>query len=462
MSDTEPNPTKPVVVFLHFLGGSARTWGAVASRLDRLARCIQVDLAGFGASRASSGYAVAEMADAVAAMVRADAPRRWLMVGHSMGAKIACVLARRAQDGEAGLAGLSGMILLAGSPPGPEPMADERRRDMLGWFTGSPDESRRQADGFIRKSVSRSLAAALHEAVVDDVLRAQPAAWRAWLEGGSLEDCSDYVGMLDVATLLVAGAEDDDLGTDLQRLVAERHFRNARVVTLPDASHLLPLEWPDAVAELIAGHVRTTGHADGIGADYRALIDSDRVSTQTRSLLMDRAGANDPAYQARAVAPGQLPCLRALLDQVLPQNPPAIDLAARIDAQLADGIGDGWRSADLPADAEAYRAGLRTLDALAGGTFAALGVGQRDALLRRVADGDAAGAGAGLLDARQMQLWFADVRSDAVRLYVAHPATLARMGYSGIGYGGDGEPKPGFRHVGIGEREAWEPVRQAP
>ena len=462
MTEPDVDTIPPVVVFLHFLGGSARTWGTVARYLEGVARCIRVDLAGFGESHAAPGYALPEMADAVARQVVAAAPGRWLLVGHSMGAKVAAVLARRAEDGAPDLAGLSGMVLLAGSPPGPEPMAEERRQDMLGWFAGGADDSRRQADGFIRKSVSRTLDSALHDAAVDDVLRANPVAWRAWLASGSLEDCSSYVGMLAVPTVLVAGADDEDLGPDLQRLLAERHFTQARVVTVPEASHLLPLEWPELVAKLIAGHVAATAPSPFIGPGYRALIGSDRVSTQTRSLLMARARADDPAYQARAVAQDQLQCLRALLDRVLPQSPPAIDLAARIDAQLADGVGDGWRSADLPADAEAYRAGLRSLDALSGGAFADGDAHRQDALLRRVAAGEATAAGPGLLDAGQMQLWFADVRSDAVRLYVAHPATLARMGYSGIGYGGDGEPKPGFHSVGVGEREAWEPEPQLP
>ncbi len=60
-----------------------------------------------------------------------------------------------------------------------------------------------------------------------------------------------------------------------------------------------------------------------------------------------------------------------------------------------------------------------------------------------------------------MRLWFADLRSDAVRLYVAHPATLARMGYGGIAYGGDEARKPGFVRIGAGEREAWEPLARS-
>jgi hypothetical protein len=138
-----------------------------------------------------------------------------------------------------------------------------------------------------------------------------------------------------------------------------------------------------------------------------------------------------------------------------------IDLAARIDALLQAGGGDGWRFASLPPDAEAYRAALRTLDAQArtgyGLDFVELNGPEQDRTLERAAVG-AMGAGTAnpnLLDARQMQLWFQDLRSDAVRMYVAHPTTLARMGY-----GGDTERKSGFTRIGAGEREAWEPVAE--
>ncbi len=453
---------RPLVVCLHFLGGSARTWDAVAQHLDGVARCMLLDLAGFGDAGDVAGYRVADMVEAVAASVRAAAPRRWLLVGHSMGAKLAAVLARRAEDGESGLAGLAGLVLVAGSPPGPEPMADARRAAMLGWFMGHHDESRSQADGFIRASVVQALDGTAHERAVQDVLRENPAAWRAWLESGSREDWSSQVGRLAVPTLIIAGDDDADLGPDAQRLVMEQHFTHARLVSLADAGHLLPLERPDDVARLIASHVEATLPAPLVPASYRDLIDSDRVSGETRALLLARAVADDPAYQPRAIGAGQLAALRAVLDRVIPQPGRPIDLAARIDRQLAEGVGDGWRCAELPPDAEAYRTGLRTLAAMAGAPFESLPASRQDGLLQRIADGTSDPSGTGLFDPRQMKLWFEDVRSDATRLYVAHPATLARMGYSGIGYGGDGEPKPGFQHVGIGEREAWEPVTPAP
>jgi len=68
----------------------------------------------------------------------------------------------------------------------------------------------------------------------------------------------------------------------------------------------------------------------------------------------------------------------------------------------------------------------------------------------------------GRLDADQMRFWFEDVRADAVRLHLAHPAGLARIGFSGIGAGGDSpEPiaagLPGFVKTGLDSPEPWEP-----
>jgi hypothetical protein len=204
-----------------------------------------------------------------------------------------------------------------------------------------------------------------------------------------------------------------------------------------------------------------------VPASYQALIDGPRVSARTRAALAARALPDDPAYRPRCLSPDLLAVLRAALDRVLPQPPDAaIDLAARIDTMLDAGKGDGWRFEALPPDPEAYRAGLRTLEAQAmaqaGDGFAALPASAQDALLRLAAAGEPEGppTHSGLTGA-QMRLWFEDLRADAARAYVAHPATLARMGYGGVAYGGDGEPKPGFVRVGIGETEDWEP-RAAP
>ena len=145
-----------------------------------------------------------------------------------------------------------------------------------------------------------------------------------------------------------------------------------------------------------------------------------------------------------------------MIARILPQRgPETIDVATRLDDALARGAGDGWRHASLPADLDAYRMGLAALEAVPDGFAGLDGLGQ-DAVLSRAADGL---CHAEHWTGEQMRLWFGDVLADATKIYVAHPATLARMGYSGVGYGA--EDPVGFTQLEPGQREAWEPQAHA-
>ena len=453
---------------LHYLGGSAREWTQVAERLGTKYRIVAIDLPGFGNASATTGYTVTEMAETVSRTISAEAPSRWAIVGHSMGAKVAAAIARSVEDGTNDLPGLIGIVLVAGSPPSPEPMSDDDRRTMMGWFAGDANASRTEARGYIAKNGGPKLGEAEAERSVSDVLRADRAAWEAWLSDGSREDWSQRVGVLQTPALVIAGADDENLGPGAQRRLTAPHFASVRLATLAGAKHLLPMESPDELASLIDDHLMACGAAATTGDAYRALIASDRVSRGTRHALLARAQPDDPQYEPAAMNEAALATLRGVVDRVVPQTDDVrIDLAARIDAQLEAAVGDGWRFANLPPDAEAYRLGLLTLDAEAkrrhGRDFVALDDDAKDSLLYEIAAGTFASPAAPesapqRLDAAQMRSWFEDVRGDAVKLYVGHPATLSRMGYSGIANGGDGTPKTGFARVGLGEREAWEPI----
>ena len=466
MFDPDSRLDQGMTVFcLHFLGGSGRGWRWVAERLPPTMHCTTIDVPGFGSAAAMSGYTVEEMARFVMQAIRQARPRRWMLVGHSMGAKLAAIVARHAEDGEPELAGLEQLILLAGSPPGPEPMQESQRRTMSGWFAGDDALRRSEADGFVTQNIGSALHPERHALAVDDVLRSARSAWLAWLGGGSQEDWADRVGVLRTPALIVAGAEDGELGPDAQARLMAPHFARHQMVTLEGAGHLLPLERAEEVARLIvrqAGPVALAASAaTAIGEPYWALLHSDRVSSRTRAVLLARLTPDQPAAGPAALTAAQLATLRALMMRVLPQAVGReIDLALQIDAALATGSGDGWRFADLPSDPDAYRAGLQSLDVAAGASgYAALDAASQDALLEQAAAGTfPVAAAAGLLNPAQMRLWFEDVRSDTVRLYVAHPATLARIGYSGIAYGGDGPRKSGFVDFGIGRREPWEPL----
>ncbi|WP_457104029.1 alpha/beta hydrolase [Methylobacterium sp. P5_C11] len=467
--------SEPDVLFcLHFLGGSARSWDRLARDLDGTPTCVPVDLPGFGDAASLSGYSVVAMADHVAAAIRARAPARFAIAGHSMGAKVALVLARRSENGEPGLTGLTDLILISGSPPSPEPIPEERRTQMLAWIDADPETRSREAQAFVRANAGTRLDPEIEDRAVADVLRAAPAAWTAWLESGAREDWCGRVGILRTPALILAGSMDADLGADAQQALMAPHLAHHRLLMVDGVGHLLPLEQPLTLADRLRTHLGDRpGHpvaaSTAVPEPYATLIASERVNGRLRAALAERAEPDDPGYQPKALDPVELAILRAALGRVM--SVPQPDLAARLDRRLASGAGDGWRFSALPADPEAYRAGLRTLDAAAraaqGRPFVSLDAANQDALLTlcqraQLTVPDALG---GRLDAVRMRYWFEDLRADAVRLWLGHPAALARIGFSGIGAGGDrpgeiADGLPGFHAVGLDDPEPWEPGAQ--
>lgn len=238
--------------FLHALGASARSWDRVIAALlghD----CVALDLPGFGDGAAMGHLSVAETLDWFAGEVSRRDSARWIVVGHSMGGKIATLTAARRP------AGLAGVVLVAASPPAPEPMDEARRTEMLGWFADGP-ASRAQAEKFVSANTAGSLPHNCAEQAIADVRRSSPAAWRGWLDEGAREDWDARAGVIDLPALIVAGSEDGDLGEDAQRRLNAPHYTHARVEVIADAAHLISYEQPEALAALIAEHVRHIEH----------------------------------------------------------------------------------------------------------------------------------------------------------------------------------------------------------
>jgi pimeloyl-ACP methyl ester carboxylesterase len=468
----------PTIFLLHWLGGSARTWTEVGDGLAaRGLSAIAIDLPGFGDAANVTGYSVSEMAEAVTATIAAlrathpDAP--WLLAGHSMGGKVAAVIARAAAEGAPHLSGLLGLILVSPSPPGPEPMPDSKRAHLLktlGQSTGDPSEDRKLAADFVDDNTGKPpLDAAIRDRAIADILRMSRAAFTAWLHSGSREDHAAAVGILPLPALLVAGTEDAALGPAAQREHTLPHLADAELVALRNTSHLAPLKRAPELIELIAAFTQRLGLAlasdrtTELSSAFAALVEGPRTASQTRAVLQARLQPDDASSFPPAISLALMPALRALVETIIPGAP--FDLTARLNRTLATGTGDGWRFATLPADAAAWRTGLASLDAAAwreyGLSFIALPPSQRRALVEHAQQGKL-GKGllgalhlsdaAGLFDAEQMQQWSEDVRALLARLYVADPRTMQRIGFTGFADGASTNGNhAGFTHIQLGD-----------
>lgn len=234
----------PAVVFLHYFGGSGRSWAEVVGGLGSQVRCVAPDLRGFGETAApETGYAVDDYADDLAALIVALELREYILVGHSMGGKIALAHAARRPIG------LRFLLLLAPSPSTPEPMAADERARLL-----TTHGDRAAAVETISSITHLPLPAPLLEQAVADNLRSSSAAWRAWLEQGSREDIADRMGNVDAPVSVLVGRNDPVMPRPvLQRDVADRVGGTLTVAS--DAGHLLPLESPETVIDALRPHL---------------------------------------------------------------------------------------------------------------------------------------------------------------------------------------------------------------
>ncbi|CAL4860766.1 alpha/beta hydrolase [Microbacterium sp. MM2322] len=434
------------VFFLPGLGLDASAVSAIAAAADARLRIVAVDLLDRG--RAAS---VDDLADTALERIAAAADGGpFLVCGHSLGGKVAGRVMARVLAGTEPVFGLAGAVLLAPSPPAPEPMPDSTRAEMLETAQGE-HLSREDAAAFIAANVAAPLAADLHDAAIDAVVRQPASAWRDWLTAGSLEDATSLVGVLDLPVVVLAGEEDDALGADAQPELVADVYPRARVERMPGVGHLLPYEAPERVAAVLM----TTWQAIRAGApvvptEWGRVLASTRVDVAVRRALAHRAIADDLERAPRTLSRAQVQTLRELAARLVPQGEGgAIDLALRVDDLLADDGGDGWRPAGSPVDAVAYGLGLDAIAAV----WPSEAAGQRDLIARIVAEGIPADG----LGADGIRSWFEDARNDLLRVWLSHPASLVRIGFDGFAIGGMGPRPAGWAEISAGRREPWEP-----
>lgn len=449
------------VVLLHHYGGSARTWDAVIARLPGI-RCIAPNLRGFGGSRAEDGlYRLSDYVRDVRQVLAESGARSFVLVGHSMGGKIA--MAALAD----GLTGVEALVLLAPSPPTPEPISDEVRARLARTLE-------RSAGGdVVSGATARALSPDAFERAVSDVQRSEPAAWLAWLEAGSRQDISVAVRRVAVQTLLLSGDRDQNIPTDVIRREVLTCLPSATLSIIPGAGHLLPLEAPAAVANAIKTVVRqrlARRGADGLGPSggiaaqallgrYRLgfvaeLLNSDAVTEATRRAVVARVQpplAGGPRFFTQ----DQLETLQSLCARLVPQpsGDVQVDIARRVDERLAHGLGNGWRYFEMPSDGDAYRGSLLALDEMARGTFAQqfsrLTGEQQDRILLHAQYNEVeVGPWARVSPARFIE----EILVESCEIYYSHPAVQEKIGYAGMA------DAKGWGLIGLNQRDPLEPL----
>ena len=245
---------KPVLI-LHGLFGSGRNWQAVAKRLADRHRVYTLDLRNHGASPWADSMSYREMAEDVHAFIRKQQLGPVTLIGHSMGGKVAMVLALE------NAARVQRLIVVDIAPvnyehsflPYVQAMQELNLPDLKRRDDADQALHQRIPDTPIRMFLLQNL-----------VFRQQHFDWRinlAALAGSS----GELTAFPDVGSrryegpaLFVHGGDSTYLQPP-HRPVIERLFPRARIEAVPGAGHWVHVDQPAHFIELLRDFIPSDG-----------------------------------------------------------------------------------------------------------------------------------------------------------------------------------------------------------
>ena len=242
-----------IYVFLHFWGGSSRTWDSVIDGLEQASgiRCIVLDQRGWGKSESlDERYDLDALADDVEDIATELKLSKYVLVGHSMGGKIAQIIADRTgtrpdHDPASSPSSpiLSGLVLLGTAPPTPMPIPPEERATM---FTSY--QSRQGAEEAVSNLTGTDLGPK-RERVIADILAGKQGAKSEWTDHGMTAFVTSHPPPLHFTgpVKVLVGEHDTVERPERSRAVFADYLPQAEVEMVPGVGHLLPIESPSAV-----------------------------------------------------------------------------------------------------------------------------------------------------------------------------------------------------------------------
>jgi non-heme chloroperoxidase len=242
----------PTVVLSHCWTGRRSTWAPVAARLvERGYRVVLYDQRGHGSSTLGpEAPTIARLGDDLKAVLEAVDARDAVVAGHSMGGMAAQALA--VDHPEVVAERVRALVLVATGAA----RIIRRPLGLPGGLTlGHPLVERLLLGAlgpvFVRATAGRRPHLE-HLLATRDSFLATPASVRlAFFRAMQVMDLRAGLASVSVPTIVVLGRRDLMTPPRVGRLVAAT-VPGARLVEIPDAGHMLPLEEPDLLTDLIA------------------------------------------------------------------------------------------------------------------------------------------------------------------------------------------------------------------
>ncbi|MEU1705301.1 4-carboxymuconolactone decarboxylase [Streptomyces sp. NPDC005706] len=257
MSETPPNTLQyrfdgpdeaPVLILGPSLGTTWHMWDRQIPELTKQWRVFRFDLPGHGGAPAHPAPSVGELVARLLATLDAVGVQRFGYAGCALGGAVGLELALRHPERLASLA------LVAASPR--FGTADEfRQRGVIVRTNGLDPIARTSPDRWFTGGFAAAQPA-ITEWAVQMVRTTDPGCYIAACEALAGFDVRSELGRVGVPTLVLVGSDDQVTGpAEARTLVAG--IPDARLAVVPGASHLVPVEQPAAVTDLLVRHFST-------------------------------------------------------------------------------------------------------------------------------------------------------------------------------------------------------------
>ncbi|MBO7934566.1 4-carboxymuconolactone decarboxylase [Streptomyces sp. S9] len=238
----------PVLILGPSLGTTWHMWDRQIPELVQQWRVFRYDLPGHGGAPAHPAVSVGDLADRLLGTLDGLGVERFGYAGCALGGAVGVQLALRHPERVASLA------LIAASPRFGTP--DEfRQRGVVVRTNGLDPIARTSPDRWFTAGFAAAQPA-ITEWAVQMVRTTDPGCYIAACEALAAFDVRSELGLIGVPTLVLAGSDDQVTGpAEARTLVAG--IPDARLAVVPGASHLVPVEQPAAVTDLLVRHFST-------------------------------------------------------------------------------------------------------------------------------------------------------------------------------------------------------------
>jgi 3-oxoadipate enol-lactonase/4-carboxymuconolactone decarboxylase len=223
-------------------------WDRQVPELAEQWRVFRFDLPGHGGAPAHPAGSVAELAGRLLATLDALGVQRFGYAGCALGGAVGIELALRHPER------LASLTLVAASPR--FGTADEfRQRGVVVRTNGLDPIARTAPDRWFTGGFAAAQPA-ITEWAVQMVRTTDPGCYIAACEALAAFDVRAELGRVGVPTMVLVGSDDQVTGpAEARTLVAG--IPDARLAVVPGASHLVPVEQPAAVTDLLVHHFST-------------------------------------------------------------------------------------------------------------------------------------------------------------------------------------------------------------